>query len=421
MYVFSTVFMMGFKFQELLFFGCIMSPTDPLSVLAVFNELNVEADLYALVFGESALNDAVAIVMAGIIDTYSPGSSDTFDMAAIGNSIWSFFYVFFGSLLLGSAIGCINALITKFTLIAEFPNLETGMFILLSYVSFLLAEVVGFTGIVAVLFCGICQAHYTFNNLSEESQNRTKQFFEMISFLAEGFIFIYIGVAVVTSNAMKWNILFLVFALLSMVISRAAFVYPLCSFLNLKRKPPIPMNHQHMIVFSGLRGAVSFALASRNSSTENRQVMLSTTSMAVIVTVLVNGGLANWMIDHLGIKYGDNVERRDDDDEGTGNSTPQTPTVHGHNPWDKAFLPRKWYNFDAKILKPLLTNANPTLMETMPRMCRPLARILTTRRQMENYGRTLDNSSGADESLTQEISVDADNGKDDSETSAQVV
>ena len=184
-----------------------------MSVLAVFNELNVEADLYALVFGESALNDAVAIVMAGIIDTYSPGSSDTFDMAAIGHSIWSFIYVFFGSLLLGSLIGCINALITKFTLIAEFPNLETGMFILLSYVSFLLAEVVGFTGIVAVLFCGICQAHYTFNNLSEESQNRTKQFFEMVSFLAEGFIFLYIGVAVVTSNAMKWNIFFLVFAL----------------------------------------------------------------------------------------------------------------------------------------------------------------------------------------------------------------
>lgn len=185
------------------------------SVLAVFNELNVEADLYALVFGESALNDAVAIVMAGIIDTYTPGSADTFDFAAIGHSIWSFIYVFFGSLLLGSSIGCINALITKFTLIAEFPNLETGMFILLSYVSFLLAEVVGFTGIVAVLFCGICQAHYTFNNLSEESQDRTKQFFEIVSFLAEGFIFLYIGVAVVTSNAMKWNILFLLFALVS--------------------------------------------------------------------------------------------------------------------------------------------------------------------------------------------------------------
>uniref|UniRef100_A0AC34QN89 Sodium/hydrogen exchanger n=1 Tax=Panagrolaimus sp. JU765 TaxID=591449 RepID=A0AC34QN89_9BILA len=413
MYLFSSVFMLGFKFQELLYFGCILSPTDPLSVLAVFNELNVEADLYALVFGESALNDAVAIVMAGIIDMYTPGSSDTLDLAALGFCVWSFFYVFFGSLLLGSVIGCINALITKFTLIAEFPNLESGMFILLSYVSFLLAEVVGFTGIVAVLFCGICQAHYTFNNLSDESQNRTKQFFEMVSFLAEGFIFLYIGVAVVTSNAMKWQIPFLLFALFSMIMSRAMFVYPLCSFLNLKRKPPIPLNHQHMLVFAGLRGAVSFALASRNAATENRQIMLSTTSMAVIATVLINGGLTNWMIDKLGIKYGDSVSRTEGEDE----PTVHTPTVHSHNPWDKAFLPRKWYNFDATFMKPLLTNAQPTLMQTMPSLCRPLARMLTTRREMENYRSNLDTSStGAEESLTREISVDADNGKDEPET-----
>lgn len=167
-----------------------------------------------MVFGESALNDAVAIVMSGIIDAYS-GSSDKFDLPAIGFCIWSFTYVFFCSLILGSVIGCINAIITKFTQIADFPNLEASMFILLSYVSFLLAEVVGLTGIVAVVFCGICQAHYTFNNLSVESQTRTKQFFEIISFLAESFIFLYIGVAVVTSNAMRWNFIFITFALVS--------------------------------------------------------------------------------------------------------------------------------------------------------------------------------------------------------------
>ena len=129
------------------------------TVLAVFNDMHVDVDLYALVFGESALNDAVAIVMASIIDTYSPATADVLDFSAILMCVGSFFYVFFISLLLGSAIGCVNALITKFTGLADFPNLETGMFILLSYVSFLLAEVVELTGIVAVLFCGICQAH----------------------------------------------------------------------------------------------------------------------------------------------------------------------------------------------------------------------------------------------------------------------
>lgn len=135
--------------------------------------MKVEPDLYALVFGESALNDAVAIVLSrylrkiflkyktfSIVDTYSPITADAFDTAALAYACLNFAYVFFGnflkfyktkknlgSLLLGSFIGCVNAVVTKFTLISEFPLLESALFILLSYSSFLLAEVVELTGI----------------------------------------------------------------------------------------------------------------------------------------------------------------------------------------------------------------------------------------------------------------------------------
>uniref|UniRef100_A0A1I8F0Y2 Sodium/hydrogen exchanger n=1 Tax=Wuchereria bancrofti TaxID=6293 RepID=A0A1I8F0Y2_WUCBA len=388
MHSFCWLFSSSFTFKELLFFGALMSSTDPVSVLAVFQEMEVESDLYALVFGESVLNDAVAIVLSSSVDNFA-ASDKSFDLDALFAAVIDFLSVFFGSLLLGSVIGCATALITKMTEIKEFPLLEAALFILLSYLSFLLAEFVELTGIVAVLFCAICQAHYTYNNLSDEARTRTKQFFEEVSFLMESFIFCYIGVSVFVSHSQQWSISFFLCTLLSVFLSRAAHIYPVSAMLNIRRKPKIPQRYQHMMLFSGLRGAMAFALAYRNTSTDNRQIMATTTSMVVIVTVLFNGGLTSWFTEYLGIRHG--VDAYDDSqlqlnlDDSHLQGMDTLSRVSGQNPWDKAFLPRKWYNFDASFMKPFLTNANPTLLETMPSFMAPFAKIFTTKQQLSMW------------------------------------
>ena len=48
----------------------MISATDPVTILAIFSDLNVDVNLYALVFGESVMNDAVAIVMTRTIELY---------------------------------------------------------------------------------------------------------------------------------------------------------------------------------------------------------------------------------------------------------------------------------------------------------------------------------------------------------------
>ncbi|EDL42149.1 solute carrier family 9 (sodium/hydrogen exchanger), isoform 6, isoform CRA_a [Mus musculus] len=199
-----------FYFTDCLLFGAIVSATDPVTVLAIFHELQVDVELYALLFGESVLNDAVAIVLSSSIVAYQPAgdNSHTFDVTAMFKSIGIFLGIFSGSFAMGAATGV--SYVTKFTKLREFQLLETGLFFLMSWSTFLLAEAWGFTGVVAVLFCGITQAHYTYNNLSTESQHRTKQLFELLNFLAENFIFSYMGLTLFTFQNHVFNPTFVV-------------------------------------------------------------------------------------------------------------------------------------------------------------------------------------------------------------------
>ncbi|XP_040298027.1 sodium/hydrogen exchanger 6 [Bufo bufo] len=376
-----------FFFTDCLFYGAIISATDPVTVLAIFHELQVDVDLYALLFGESVLNDAVAIVLSSSIVAYQPAgdNSHTFDITAMLKSVGMFLGVFSGSFAMGAATGVLTALVTKFTKLREFPLLETGLFFLMSWSTFLLAEACGYTGVVAVLFCGITQAHYTYNNLSTESQIRTKQLFELLNFLAENFIFSYMGLALFTFQNHVFNITFIVGAFVAVFIGRAANIYPLSFLLNLGRRNKIGYNFQHMMMFAGLRGAMTFALAIRDTATYARQMMFSTTLLIVFFTVWVFGGGTTAMLSCLHIRVG--VDADGADQVGIPENERRSTRT------ESAWIFRLWYNFDHNYLKPLLTHSGPPLTSTLPNCCGPLARCLTSPQAYENQEQLKDDDS----------------------------
>uniref|UniRef100_A0A8C7F8V5 Sodium/hydrogen exchanger n=1 Tax=Oncorhynchus kisutch TaxID=8019 RepID=A0A8C7F8V5_ONCKI len=351
-----------FFFTDCLLFGAIVSATDPVTVLAIFNELQVDVDLYVLLFGESVLNDAVAVVLSSSIVAYQPegDNSHTFEVMAMLKSFGVFLGVFSGSFALGVATG-----VMTFTKLRDFHLLETALFFLMSWSTFLMAEACGFTGVVAVLFCGITQAHYTFNNLSPESQERTKQLFELLNFLAENFIFSYMGLALFTFKNHIFNPTFIVGAFLAVFLGRAANIYPLSFLLNLGRRNKISSNFQHMMMFAGLRGAMTFALSIRDTATYARQMMFTTTLLIVFFTVWVCGGGTTQMLSCQHIRVGV--------DSDADNTVKRRSTKH-----ESAWLFRIWYNFDHNYLKPILTHSGPPLTVTMPACCGPLARCLTS-------------------------------------------
>uniref|UniRef100_A0A4W6DZ40 Sodium/hydrogen exchanger n=1 Tax=Lates calcarifer TaxID=8187 RepID=A0A4W6DZ40_LATCA len=354
-----------FYYTDCLFFGAVISATDPVTVLAIFNELHADGDLYALLFGESVMNDAVAIVLSSSIVAYQPSGTNThmFDASAFFKSVGVFLGIFSGSFVMGAATGVVTALISffDFTKLHCFPLLETALFFLMSWSTFLLAEACGFTGVVAVLFCGITQAHYTYNNLSEESTKRTKQLFEVLHFLAENFIFSYMGLALFTFQNHIFSPIFIIGAFIAIFIGRAFNIYPLSFLLNLGRRHKIKGNFQHMMMFAGLRGAMAFALAIRDTATYARQMMFTTTLLIVFFTVWVFGGGTTAMLSWLHIRVGVDPDQ----------------DLH-KTKQESAWLFRLWYTFDHNYLKPILTHSGPPLTSTLPSYCGPLASCLTS-------------------------------------------
>ncbi|XP_054020591.1 sodium/hydrogen exchanger 7 isoform X2 [Dryobates pubescens] len=378
-----------FYYTDCLLFGAIISATDPVTVLAIFNELHADVDLYALLFGESVLNDAVAIVLSSSIVAYQPTgeNSHAFDAAAFFKSVGVFLGIFSGSFMMGAVTGVVTALVTKFTKLHCFPLLETALFFLMSWSTFLLAEACGFTGVVAVLFCGITQAHYTYNNLSVESRSRTKQLFEVLHFLAENFIFSYMGLALFTFQKHIFSPVFIIGAFIAIFLGRAAHIYPLSFLLNLGRRHKISWNFQHMMMFSGLRGAMAFALAIRDTATYSHQMMFSTTLLIVFFTVWIVGGGTTPMLSWLNIRVGVDP----DQDPPPTNDSFQVLQGDGldserrnRTKQESAWLFRLWYSFDHNYLKPILTHSGPPLTTTLPSWCGLIARCLTSPQVYDN-------------------------------------
>uniref|UniRef100_A0A3Q3GPZ2 Cation/H+ exchanger transmembrane domain-containing protein n=1 Tax=Labrus bergylta TaxID=56723 RepID=A0A3Q3GPZ2_9LABR len=304
------------------------------SVLCLLSELHVDPDLHTLLFGESVLNDAVAIVLTHAITVYSQaGAGQLFNPLALLLSVGHFLGVLAGSFLLGFMFAVITT-----------PLVETSLFFLLSWSSFLSAEACGLSGIIAVMFCGLSQARYTVHNLSTESKTRTKQLFEVLNILGEISIFSYMGYVLLTFPHHVFKALFIFGAFLSIFISRACNIYPLSFLLNLRRSTKIPRSFQHFMMFAG--GAVAFSLTARDTSTERGRTIFTTTLLLVGFTVWVLGYkhtimpiIKTCQPDWLG------DTSKDSEDE--------------------------WLLY----LKPLLTHYGPSLSDSLPQCCGVGARL----------------------------------------------
>ncbi|KAK8712564.1 hypothetical protein V6N13_147801 [Hibiscus sabdariffa] len=294
--------------------GAILSATDSVCTLQVLNQ-DETPFLYSVIFGEGVVNDATSIVLYNAVQTID---MDNIDALISLKLLGTFLYLFFSSTLLGIAAGLLSAFIIKTLYFGRHStDREVALMIIMAYLSYMLAELLNLSGILTIFFCGIVMSHYTWHNVTESSRTTTKHAFATMSFIAETFIFLYVGMDALdidkwkASSASAGTFVAVSSTLFALVlVGRAAFVYPLANFINCIQRQDssnIEFRQQFIMWWAGLmRGAVTIALSYNqfsNSENKDSALMITCTIIVVLFSTVVFGSMTKPLIEAVLLRH----------------------------------------------------------------------------------------------------------------------
>lgn len=298
-------FFAGLIWLDAFLLAAILSPTDPVAVLGLFRQLKINENLSAIIEGESLFNDGVA---GALYQTFLAltllivrGKNLTAGTIAL-QSVETFLLEAGGGVLIGAACGY---LVSHFVRFIDEPLIETTITLVTAYSVYLLADGLHASGILAVIVAGLILGSYGRNTgMSERTHAVVDNFWTMAAFLANALLFLLIGAEFHPQRllaAHDLNALFLtaVLAILAVLLARFIMV------LLLPRKPAtagaVPLRSWRFVIFwSGLRGALSLALAlALPLDVPARDTLIAATYAVILFTLLVQGISLRFILNHL--------------------------------------------------------------------------------------------------------------------------
>jgi CPA1 family monovalent cation:H+ antiporter len=280
-----------------LVFGALVSATDPVAVVALFRRLGVPKRLQVLLEGESLFNDGTAIVMFYIMLAFAgvsglPGfGGETLNLLS---GITSFIRIAGGGAIVGVLLGLlISQLISRI----DDPLVETTLTTVLAFGSYLVAEQLHFSGVLAVVAAGIVNGNVGPKGMSATTRVVVFNFWEYLAFLANSIIFLLIGLTIDLQLLFSsWQAIAI--AILAVLVARAVSIYGFSVFGR-----DLPGKWKHVLYWGGLRGAITLALALSLPGVgpvgEQRFLLQSMAFGVVLFTLLVQGFSMDGLVKRL--------------------------------------------------------------------------------------------------------------------------
>ena len=355
-------------FIESLTFGALISSIDPIAVLSVLNNMGMsdKDQIYVIIFGESLLNDGVSIVLFQTLLNFMDENL-VIDAEAVYLAALQFTVIAIGSLVVGLACGLFATIYFWFMKGIQTPLVEVIMFICWAFIPYYICDGVAWSGIVAIVAVGFVMDVYIIGDQSVEdgsfspagsptkkrtiknglfSQNgflsakatqHIRFVTEINSTLMETAIFAYLGIFLFNKRY-HWSFSIPLVSIVACLASRALTVWVCSSVSNIASRmssinPRRPKNSprdssdrqkhvtvdgrmQTVLIFAGLRGAMSFALVetipmfdeSTKQGSRLKPELKQMTSACIVFTVFILGGYTDYLLDRLGMKPTQNKE-----------------------------------------------------------------------------------------------------------------
>lgn len=284
-------FLIGWGWIGAALFGVLIAATDPVSVIASFRELNVERRLSRLVETESLLNDGAAAVGFALLLAIAAGGAIT-PTALLGSLIWTVA----GGVVMGLLVAGVLLIVAGRI---DDHLVEITLTTIAAYGSFLLAEHLQMSGVLASLSAGLLVGNFgMMRSIAEASRGHVMAFWEYAAFLANSIVFILIG-----SQEAHQHLAFVAkaaaAAILLVLAGRALAIYPLCAVFS-RSTLRIGSRYQHVLVWGGLRGALALALAlALPADIPEREELIAVVFAVVAFSIFVQGLTMPWLIRRL--------------------------------------------------------------------------------------------------------------------------
>ena len=294
----------GASLAVCLMLGAIVANTDPSAVTAIFRDIGAASRLTRLVEGEALLNDAAAISLFTILLAAITGAQRLSPAGALVEFVLSFA----GAVLCGVVFGRLTLL-----LIARLGENTAGDVTLTLALPFIAYVVAGgalhLSGVVAVAASGLTISALGPSTLQPRSWRFVLEMWEQLAFWAGSLVFVLASMLVPRLLlGLTWHDAELIgLAVAASLVARAAVLFGILPVLaRLKLSRPVPGRFKVTILWGGLRGAITLALAL--AVTENEAVSAATAHLVatcatgfVLVTLLVNGTTLRPLVVWLGL------------------------------------------------------------------------------------------------------------------------